>query len=409
MINKTAPLHICHFIDSLSDAEQNRQVFDVIGQLSNDAYEHTLVVLKKQPGLNVRFPINTSCIELDPKSLLNFGGLKECRRVIALLRPDICHTYGDSTMAIQWLANQHATPLRLHTQFTSPNTANRFNQLIEQWRYRLLSPSTHFIVTASDESKQWLLQQTQVEESKVKLIRFGIDSQRLCPPLRQLDLNTKERMIGTACVPNDKFVIGTTICDTKPQDVEAFFEAFAKARQFDDEFSEQAMLLVSGNSPHLPAYRQCIDRLSLPESTIRFCGLLADGYQFNMLVDCYASLHRKYAFPSKTLEAMSMGLPILLANQNVSPQYQDKNLPVLCSRTEKGTFTHDHLLQLFNNVAERLKLGRLARLYVQQHHDEKIYQQRSEALYMLANGDTLEKESRIYHQERLSRQSNRDT
>ncbi|MEZ8029420.1 glycosyltransferase family 4 protein [Enterovibrio norvegicus] len=408
MINRTGPLHICHFVDNLADAEQNRQVFNVIGQFSSDAYEHTLVVLKKQPGLNVRFPPNTSCIELNPKGVLNFGGLKECRRVIALLRPDICHTYGDNTMAIQWFAYQHATPLRLHTQFTSPSTSAGLAHLIEQWRYRLLSPPTHFIVTTSDESEQWLLQHTQVEENKVKLIRFGIDSQRLCPPLRHLEVNTKEHMIGTAPVPSDKFVIGTSICDAEPQDVEHFFEAYAKARQRDDDFADQAMLLVSGNSPHLPAYRQCIDRLALPENAIRFCGLLTDRYQFNMHVDCYASLHRKYVFPSKTLEAMSMGLPILLANQDAYPQYQGTTRPVLSSSATQGKYTHDRLLQLFTNVAQRMQLGRLARLHIQQHHDEKIHQQRCEALYVLAYGDQLGKEARRYNQERLSIKSNRD-
>ncbi|MBE1275339.1 glycosyltransferase family 4 protein [Enterovibrio baiacu] len=408
MMNRTAPLHICHFVDNLADAEQNRQVFNVIRLFSSDAYEHTLVVLKKQPGLNVRFPPNTSCIELNPKGLLNFGGLKECRRVIALLRPDICHTYGDNTMAIQWFAYQHATPLRLHTQLASPSASEGLSLLVEQWRYRLLSPSTHFIVTTSDESEQWLLQHTQVEQSKVKLIRFGINSQRLRPPLRQLEVNKKECMIGTAPVPNDKFVIGTSICDAELQDVETFFEAFAKARDLDEEFANHAILLVSGNSRHLHAYRQCVDRLSLPDDAIRFCGLLTDSYQFNTRVDCYASLHRKYAFPSKTLEAMSMGLPILLANPNVHPLSQSKAPPVLSSSTAQGQQTYDRLLQLFSNVSQRMQLGRLARLHIQQHHDERIHQQRCEALYVLAHGDKLEKEAQRYSQERLSIRSNRD-
>lgn len=68
MINRTGPLHICHFVDNLADAEQNRQVFNVIGQFSSDAYEHTLVVLKKQPGLNVRFPLTPAALNSTQKA-----------------------------------------------------------------------------------------------------------------------------------------------------------------------------------------------------------------------------------------------------------------------------------------------------------------------------------------------------
>ncbi|WP_407333457.1 glycosyltransferase [Enterovibrio sp. 27052020O] len=380
------PLHICHFVGSLTDTVLNDQVFTNIRAFPHPYFEHTLVVLKKSkiPSTGT-IPNHVSCLELDLNGLLP-SKLRQCHKALLALKPNICQTYGDQTFPIQWVAHKRNIPVKLHFYQNPTGKRGGFRSWFRQWMHRTLSYSSDFVIAQSEADKAWLTHVANISPERLKLIRSGINSRQCCPSLKAIDPNVTNHFVGTVPVPAHRFVVGVDVAGQSKASLEVLFDEYFAACMRSPTFRLQTLLLVAGNNPHLNQLRRALKNQYAAEEQVRFCGRLKDKHHFHSHIDTFVCLRPQHSDAS-VLEAMSMGLPI--ASNRIGNDCHDDDHPI-CWTTESGSeLLQDQLLDLFSDNNKRLKIGRASRRYIQDFHNQHTYHTRFNTLYEMAKSTSI--------------------
>lgn len=380
MLSVRPPRHICHVVVSLGDVAQNEQVFANIRQFPSPHYEHTLIVLHKAKKPPLRLPHHTSCLELAlDGSLLN--KIRTCHQALCAIRPDVCQTYGDQTLPVQWLAHRAGIPLRLHIAGQGNGAANWLARKGRVWSHKIFKHSCDFVIAADKAQEAWLKTNAGIEESKIKRVRAGIDIKTHRPPLQDVSLRNQTAFIGTLPVPANRFVIGLPVTGIGKEAVEQFLAEYVAALKHSTAFSAQALLLIIGNSPYLSFYRRFLEQHDVSDNQARFCNHHAESERFFHLLDAIVTLDDGTQPSFALLEAMSMGLPVISGRAGDSPK--DDNHPLFWL-TDNGSHQFQYqMLTLYSDARKRIRLGQASRSYVLERYHHAEHQARYEKLYQL--------------------------
>ncbi|WP_028023941.1 glycosyltransferase family 4 protein [Enterovibrio calviensis] len=380
MLARPSPIHICHIVGSMADAMQDDQVFSNIRQFRQPEFEHTLIVLKRSKILSTKhLPANVSCLELNVGDS-RFGQFLECKKALTALKPDVCLTYGSKVYPMQWVAKRLNVPVKLHVHRQENTQRNALSKWFHEWVHRTLSHSSDLVVAPSDMAQAWLNQHAKIPNAKIKLIRHGIDSQKLCPPLRAVESTITENLVGSVAVPSHRLVMGLNVSGLSKQVIVDFFDEYFAACLRSPMFVQQTLLLVVGNTPHLSKLQQELDNRGVSEKQVSFTGHLNNLSLFYKHIDIYVYLQPQEQSVS-LLEAMSMGLPIASTRLPHQSSTNKKGHPVYWSTDADNDPLRDQLLELFLKSNKRLMLGRASRRYVQDKHHPEVYESQYRALF----------------------------
>lgn len=381
MVSVTSPRHICHIVNSLDDVTQTDLVIANICPFPQPHFEHTLVILNKSKSPLVKFPCDVSCLELTLKGSW-LRRLRECRKALAALRPDICQTYGERTFPVQWFAHRLNIPLKLHIY--SQECAQQA-WLCRQFRclkYRFLSHFVDVVVSTEDCAQHWLEERAHLQPGKTHLIRSGIDSRYHCPALHEVDTGITNHFVGTVPIPTQRFVVGVPITGHKTPDVLAFLEQYMAARAQSANFARDCLLLLLGDSPDFCLYRHMLENMGLNQDCVRLYRHLPDNKRLYSHIDAIVSLNEEGHIPVSLLEAMSMGLPVISQRDGQCESINDD--PLLWPTDYDSVQVQHQLLTLYGNNGQRMELGRASRRYVMEKHNHHEHRLRYRALYALA-------------------------
>ncbi|PKF49094.1 glycosyltransferase [Enterovibrio nigricans] len=371
--------HICHIVSTYKDDVLNQQLLSNISCSMSKDYEHTLVVLSSQPSQRFSLPDGVSCIELKNKKPLCLRSFRECKKVLSLLKPDVCHTYGEAPLAMQWLAHRSGVPVKLHQ--LSSSQALPCQNWIKKTFLSVLSHSTDVFITASANAQHWLESNLGLSPEQCQIIRPAINAQRYRPALQEVDPHRTNSFLGTVAIPTNKFVVGTNINDQHLDSVINLIDEFAVASKLSPAFKKHAMLLIAGNARFLPLLRKEIQVRNLGED-VCILGELPNYWLFYKVIDALISPTEIDTTTALHLEAMAMAVPIISLR---SRKLEKRSEHPLFWTDKNGHCRIQHqLLEIFTDMNKRLRLGREARLYVQEKHCVKEYELRLKALYQLA-------------------------
>ncbi|MDD1794043.1 glycosyltransferase family 4 protein [Enterovibrio sp. ZSDZ42] len=380
MLVQPSPIHICHIVNSMADEMQNDQVFSNIRQFRQPEFEHTLIVLKRSKILSTKhLPANVSCLELNVGDS-HLRQYLECRNALIALKPHVCMTYGSKLYPMQWVAKRLNVPVKLHVHRQEEKPRNALSVWFHEWMHRTLSHSSDFVVAPSDMAHAWLNQNAKIPSAKIKLIRHGIDSQKLCPPLRAVESSITDNLIGSVAVPSHRLAIGLNVSGLSKQVIVDFFDEYFAACLRSPMFVQQTLLIVVGNTPHLSKLQHELDNRGVTEKQVSFTGHLNNLSLFYKHIDIYVYLQPKEQHVS-LLEAMSMGLPIASTRLPHQSPTNKKGHPVYWSTNADNDPLRDQLLELFLKSNKRLMLGRASRRYVQDKHHPEVYESQYRDLF----------------------------
>ena len=193
-------------------------------------------------------------------------------------------------------------PVVSHHHHLDPSPLNR---LIEK---RVIEGSDH-VITVSEFSRRQLARELGVTVDHVSVIHNGVD-ERFVPGPR--DVALAERL-GTGSRPTTLFLGGLKA----RKNIDLLLAVWPRVR----ELVPRAVLVIAGTGPLGQALRQKAVDLGLADSVI-FAGRVAeeDKVRLYQLADLFVSPSSLEGFGFSVAEAMSCGLPVLVANRGALPE-----------------------------------------------------------------------------------------
>ncbi|MDD1780125.1 glycosyltransferase family 4 protein [Enterovibrio sp. ZSDZ35] len=373
--------HICHIVSTYTDDVLNRQLLGNLSCSLSKNFEHTLVVLSKPTRERLNLPNGVSCIELKNTRPLSWRAFRECGRVLSILKPDVCHTYGNTPLAIQWMARRAGVPVKLHQ--VSPLQASSHSSWLVKTFLSTLSHSTDVFITASSETKRWLEQGVRIPPEQCEIIRPAIDAKHFCPTLQEVNPLKTNSFLGQIAIPTNKFVVGTDISEQCIENLITLIDEFAVASKLSPEFKTNAMLLIAGNARYIPLLRKEVQARNLDEDNVRILGRISNMRLFYKTIDALAIPEEIDKNGTQPIEAMSMAIPIISLRPRALTRRSEH--PLKWTNKNGHCRIQHQLLDIFSDMGKRLRLGREARLYVQEKHCIKEFESRLLALYLRGN------------------------
>jgi glycosyltransferase involved in cell wall biosynthesis len=193
-------------------------------------------------------------------------------------------------------------PVVSHHHHLDPSPLNR---LIEK---RVIERSEH-VITVSDFSRRQLANELGVTVDHVSVIHNGVD-ERFAPGPRDPSLAAR---LGLGSRPVALFLGGLKA----RKNVDLLLSVWPQVLQL----VPGAVLLIAGTGPLEQALRQRTADLGLGDSVV-FCGRVAeeDKVRYYQLAELFVSPSSLEGFGLSVAEAMSCGLPVLVANRGALPE-----------------------------------------------------------------------------------------
>ncbi len=189
-----------------------------------------------------------------------------------------------------------------------------FNSSFGAW-YRFLLPvlarRARQVITGSEFSKERILAHTKVNDEKVVVIPYGVDS-RFCPEA----ISQVEEVVQSLKLPSSRYVVAVGSIEPR-KNLARLFEAWARMQ---DRRSDDIWLVVVGAGGNLRVFNEL--HLGAPPAGVFFAGhveeRLMPALYAGAIAMAYPSIYEGFGLPP--LEAMASGTPVLAGNCSSLPE-----------------------------------------------------------------------------------------
>ncbi len=239
---------------------------------------------------------------------LKKGDYKGLRlKALARLRPFLRDNAFDLVIANMYKPVNLLLQLRRHLQARACigiiHGFGEFDRPLRRWVFRRLLEDRWHLVGVSEPVRQYLIDaRCGLHPGNTSTIHNAVDADALA--LQAMGRNDARRELGLG---DSDFVVGTLGRSVQGKGHEDLLEAFALfARQRED-----ARLVIIGDGPLRRALTDRAAALGLQER-VRLPGHLPEGFRYLRALDLFVFPSRAEGFGLALLEAMALGLPVLV-------------------------------------------------------------------------------------------------
>jgi len=285
-------------------------------------------------------------IDLDSipmRSRLDFKAIKQIRRQIRHLKPDLIHIHGTRAGSLGRLAAIGFNIPVIYTEhlwtknFRLANRFLHFFHHIANWFFDLF---TTLNIAVSNAVKDFLVDSNISYNEKVKVIYNGIEP-----------LKSQAKVLS-----GEEITIGTVATLNKNKGVQYLIRAWPRVL---NEFP-QARLEIIGDGPYKEALVKEVKKRKL-QKHISFSGFLPDLEKELAKLDIYVQPSLSESFGLAIVQAMSVGLPIIATNTGGIPEVVTDNKSGLLVEPAKPKALGLAILDMLKNKEKTRKMGEMAR------------------------------------------------
>jgi sugar transferase (PEP-CTERM/EpsH1 system associated) len=319
------PRHIAHVVYSFSTGGLENGVVNIINNLPEKLYQHSIVCVTGHDELffsRIK-TTNVKIYDLHKPQGRDVLWLYRCWKLLKYLNPDICHTRNLSAIEAQlpaWLAR---IPERIHGEhgwdvFDIGGTNTKYQRLRSVFK-----PLINKYVGLSLESIEYLVKKIQVKPTLISHICNGVDIHKFSPQTSTVNLPEGFKQEGS-------IVFGTVgrLAEVKNQTflVEAFCHLWVKY----PELQNKLRLVIVGDGVLLPKLRKIVSAAKV-ETGVWLTGRRDDVSELMNAMDVFVLPSLAEGIPNTMLEAMASGLPAIATNVGgnpdlILPQHADTHI-----------------------------------------------------------------------------------
>ncbi|MFD2177986.1 glycosyltransferase [Veronia pacifica] len=368
---------IFHLVRRFSDVYKYQYMLAIVDAFSDKRFKHTLVSVEDGSHFPRAVADKFSFFVLQTKDNSPIRGWLKLKHLIAFEQPDICISYDSECFAAQWIAKLGGVPHRFHIQHTFyPSSADMKGSLLNGLKSRFLAYSVEQVISSCRSNYQWFRSISRVPDHKLSLVRPGVDSKQLRPPVCLAYTNNINKPRSHTGITNDKFIVGIRVEKNQMFFLASVLRSYEQACKKSQEFRENTMVFIHGDSDKLGRILSNV-LAKLPDITknVKLADYGNDSFNFYCTTDIVI---QKYAIAYPTeemLKAMSMGVPVLgfcsprirtLLDRN---DIESENVISVFSTASIVSA----MMKLFLCPLERGRIGRQSREHIQHYFNFNIF------------------------------------
>lgn len=301
--NSVAP-HVVHVIYRLNIGGLENGLVNLINQMPEDQYRHSIVCLTDYTEFSRRITRDVTLYSLDKKEGKDFAIYYRLWKLFRKIRPDIVHTRNIATLeaaVIARLAGVHACVHGEHGRDSYDiDGSNRKYKMLR----RMTQAFVHRYIALSKDLEQWLKEDVGISAAKVVQIYNGVDTVRFSPGQMQAPA------LPPGFTDKKYFIIGTVGRIQEIKDQLTLINAFARLIEAEPVLRESIRLVVIGDGPMMGQARLLVEQLDL-DDVVWLSGARDDIPQLLGSMDLFVLPSRAEGVSNTILEAMSCGLPVV--------------------------------------------------------------------------------------------------
>ncbi len=313
-----APL-VAHIVFRFDYGGLENGIVNLVNRMPADRYRHAVVALE---GIGVEFARRVQRPDVELLTINKRPGkdpasYRSLWRTLRRLRPAIVHTRNLGTLDMQIAAAAAGVRCRIHGEHgwstTDPQGLDPRNLRLR----RLLRPLPQAYVAMSRDIARWLERSVGVPSGRVRQLYSGVDSERFRPDgPRPADLPWRGAEQGGDGPP---VVIGTVGRLDPIKNQAGLLRAFRAILDRHPEWRLRLRLIIAGDGPLRGELATLARELDL-EGSVWFPGARGDVAELMRAMDVFVLPSINEGISNTILEAMAMGLPVVVARVGGNPE-----------------------------------------------------------------------------------------
>lgn len=352
---KEKKIHVCHLVYSFDIGGLERVISDCIGALDPKRYKHSIIALTEVGTFANEVNTIVQFYSLNKKNGHDFYIHLRLYRLIKEIKPDVLHSYNLSTIEYQWLAPVAGVPLRIHAEHGRDSYDIYGSVKKYQMLRRIMSPFINHFVSVSQDLNDWLLNDVQLPNKKLRLIKNGIDTDYYQPDSSNHKKNNRY---------SGKFIFGHVSRLHPIKNQQFLIDSFSRACSACEDFKENCLLVIVGDGPDKEKLEVQVSKSEILRERVIFTGSQTNVKDYYREFNVFLMSSIAEGIPMTLLESMSMGLPHLVTSVGGIKEVVEKDQTgVSLEADEKHTY-HQRMLELFNSREVLCDMSYKARMRV---------------------------------------------
>jgi glycosyltransferase involved in cell wall biosynthesis len=351
-------LRILQVVDGFRLGGAEKKLWELIANLDKQKFEILLANIGPTGALEEQFrQLGIEIFQFPRRFAFDLLPVWQLRRLMRQRRIDVVQTtllWADVVGALA--AGLAGVPLILSWETVSHEGDPFHNNFQRRVGYRLAMKFVDVIVPVSEEIKRSLIRRRRIPESKIRVIRYGVDLEKFHPNGRDL-AQAKRQELGVAA---DAIVIGIFGRLETPKGHRFFIEAFPEVvKRY-----PQVRAIFVGDGALRQELETAVRQLGISEY-VKFLGFRDDVNEILNTVDLFVMPSISEGLPNAVLEAMACEKPVIASAVG--------GIPEVVHHGENGYLTppgdaralREILLQCLADRRHWQKLARCARQTVE--------------------------------------------
>jgi sugar transferase (PEP-CTERM/EpsH1 system associated) len=369
---------ICHIIYRLDYGGLENGLVNVINQLPDDKYAHTIISLKPVTDFRKRLTANNvEVYDLDKRDGKDFGAYRRGWKLLRSIKPDVVHTRNLPTIDFLLLAYLSGVRSLIHSEHGLDLVESDNNAL----RYKLLRRSLALLpvryVAVSRDLQEWLCSEIGIRRRQVSTIYNGVDSSLFNSKDGRRNLSNSEHRQKRA------FVIGHVGRFAPIKNQLLLVRAFCLLLERHPHLRECVRLSMIGDGPLKKECEQLLADASA--SDIAWLpGFVSDMPDVYQTFDLFVLPSIREGISNTLLEAMACGLPVVATDVGGTPEIVLDGHTGTLVESENVEAVADAIMNYVSDSALVRKNGRNARLHIESNFSLTRMTEQYDELYDLA-------------------------
>ncbi len=318
----------------------------LLGLLENFNYHALKVFVICPPGplageiRHLRKQIELEIVSMSSKT--NWQAIKEIRKEIKRIKPDVIHVHGTRAGSLGRLASIGLKIPVIYTEHLWTKNYRLSNRIAHQMQITglwFLDMFTDLNIAVSRSVKDFMIDSQISRSNKITVIYNGIE-----PAKRKVTIfKTKEIVLGTVGTLNYQKGIQYLI-----QAMPEIIREYPKAK-----------LVIIGEGYYKSSLKRLVKKLKL-ENFITFKGFVKEVEEELTNFDIYVQPSLSESFGLAIVQAMSLGLPVVATNTGGIPEVVTEGKSGILVELGKPEALADGILTLLRDHEKARNMGKLA-------------------------------------------------